>query len=154
MKGDRDEAQRDGEKSTCSLPTSTDLSRNISQSWIRRATGSASVRVPVNKDGGKMNGDEKSIAQRSRLNNREERRGDGNGRKERDHMLPSLPLLLGRGTFWGSKILSKNSHVRLLPAPARVRPRRRRSLVSGRRTVRWRARRQTETGEQGEQRAD
>lgn len=68
------------------------------------------------------------------------------GKKEADHMLPSLPLLRGRGIFLGgAKILSKNSHVRLLPAPARVRPRRRRSLVSGRRRVRWRAGRQTET---------
>lgn len=39
------------------------------------------------------------------------------GKKEADHILPSLPLLLSRGIFWGAKILSKNSHVRLLPAP-------------------------------------
>lgn len=76
------------------------------------------------------------------------------GKKEADQMLPSLPLLLGRGIFLGAKIPSEDSHVRLLPAPAPVRPRRRRWLVSGRRTVRWRARRQTETGERGEQRAD
>lgn len=120
----------------------------------KASNGQQLRQVPVNKDGGKMNGDEKSIAQRSRINDREERRRKRKGKKEADQMLPSLPLLLSRGIFMGAKILSKNSHVRLLPAPARVRPRRRRSLVSGRRTVRWRARRQTETGEQGEQRAD
>lgn len=107
-----------------------------------------------------MNGGEKSIAQRSRLNGREERRGDGNGRKEgrkeADHMLPSLPLLLGRGAFLGGQKSCPRTHMCVCCLHLRecVPDGVRRSLVSGRRRVRWRARRQTETGEQGEQRAD
>lgn len=65
-----------------------------------------------------------------------------------------LRYLLGGAEIQNPAALSKTSHVRLLPAPARARPRRRRSLVSERRAVRWRARRQTEAGEQREQRAD
>lgn len=92
MKGDRDEAQRVGEKSTCTCSLPTSIAQYI-PNLDKASSGQHSRQVPVNKDGGKMNGDEKSITQRSRINNREERRRK---RKEKKRQITCRPPYLCR----------------------------------------------------------